>query len=99
MTELIEKLEEKAQTVFDGKWIDKIPDNCVRTDLGTIEPEKLCSLLKKIRNKIAHIMEMKNPKVLAAYSGNKYGVAVYYMTIFPNLVPYVYNILKSNGSY
>ena len=93
--ELEEKLEENAETVFDGKWIDKIPDACVRTDLGTCKPEKICSLLKKIRNKIEHVMEIKKPELLDAYSGNEYGVAVYFMTIFPKLVPYVYNIIKS----
>ena len=99
VTELIKKLEEKAETVFDGKWIDKVPDKCVRADLGTVEPEKICSLLRKFRNKIVHVEEIQNPKVVSAYSGDQYGVAVYYMTIFPKLVPYVYNILKSNNSY
>jgi serine/threonine-protein kinase/endoribonuclease IRE1 len=93
VTSLKEILEEDASAVFDGNWLDRL-HSVVRRDVKDYDGDKICDLLKVIRNKIVHFKEIKNTKLREIYLWSPDGVVEYYMKRFPKLVPYTYRILE-----
>ncbi|XP_068739385.1 serine/threonine-protein kinase/endoribonuclease ire-1-like [Montipora capricornis] len=92
-----ELLERRAGTVFVGSWMDQL-DPPVRSDLQGYykQREKLCALLRVLRNKIDHFGKLGN-ELREIYLGSREGVVEYYVNRFPNLLSYTYRTLQSSG--
>ena len=92
-----ELLERRAGTVFVRSWMDQL-DLPVRSDLRGYnkQREKLCALLRVLRNKIEHFGKLGN-ELREIYLGSREGVVEYYVNRFPNLLSYTYRTLQSSG--
>ena len=92
-----EMLESGAGTVFVGSWMDQL-DPPVRSDVQGFykQREKLCALLRVVRNKIVHFQKLGN-KLREFYFGSREGVVQYYVDRFPKLLSFTYRTLQRSG--
>ena len=90
-------LENGAATVFVGSWMDKL-DSPVRSDVQGYKKqrEKLCGLLRVVRNKIEHF-EKLGEELREFYLGSVEGVLQYYFIRFPKLLSFTYQTLQRSG--
>ena len=92
-----EMLESGAGTVFVGSWMDQL-DPLVRSDVQGFykQRDKLCALLRVVRNKIEHFQKLGN-QLREFYFGSREGVVQYYVNRFPKLLSFTYRTLKRSG--
>ena len=92
-----EMLESGAGTVFVGSWMDQL-DPPVRSDVQGFykQRDKLCALLRVVRNKIEHFQKLGN-KLREFYFGSREGVVQYYVNRFPKLLSFTYRTLQRSG--
>lgn len=90
-------LESRAGTVFVESWMDQL-DPPVRSDVQGFKKqrEKLCALLRVVRNKIEHFEKLGN-QLREFYFGSCEGVVQYYVDRFPKLLSFTYRTLQRSG--
>ena len=83
--QLKKRLEDKAADVFQESWKNRLEDKKVRSDVKSFkEHDKICTLLKVVRNKIEHFGDL-GEEVRSIYQENG-GVVQYFNSRFPKLL-------------